>query len=393
MQLFNKAIREEYYNLIYTNPDIALVCMVKNEEDSISTTLNSVKNTVKALIIYDTGSTDKTIDIIKNFSKQNKINLYLLEGTFVDFTISRNILLDFCETVNIHYLLLLDSCDELKGGENLLKFAKRMIVENNSGFLVLQNWWTGQRNDKYYNVRFVKNREGWRYSGSVHEYISDKKSNSSEPRFPIIRLDDNIILYQDRTKDSHKSFLRFTRDKELLYKDHLENPKESRTLFYLAQTCQCLDQLEECIFYSKLRLKEQGFFEERFHSLIRIGDCLEKLNYDWKDILPWYIQAFDEFERAEPLIRIAEHYIKDNKLKSAYMYLKQASDLEYPTQLILFVDFDSYNYKRWHLLGIVCFYLNKLHEGKEACLKAIKAENRDIDKNNLEFYKKAIKSK
>ena len=36
---------------------------------------------------------------------------------------------------------------------------------------------------------------------------------------PVIKIPDNIVLYQDRTQDDDKSFKRFTRDKELLLKE------------------------------------------------------------------------------------------------------------------------------------------------------------------------------
>ncbi len=61
-------IEKEYYPLEKNDnlPTIGLCMMVKNEQARIKVSLDSVKRFVKCFIIYDTGSTDNTIDIIKN---------------------------------------------------------------------------------------------------------------------------------------------------------------------------------------------------------------------------------------------------------------------------------------------------------------------------------------
>ena len=42
---------------------LSLCAIVKNEENSLSKCLESVKNVVDEIIILDTGSTDKTVEI------------------------------------------------------------------------------------------------------------------------------------------------------------------------------------------------------------------------------------------------------------------------------------------------------------------------------------------
>ena len=61
--------------------------MLKNEEKRIHVSLESIKN-LDGLIIYDTGSTDNTINIIKDFSTLNNIPLHLITGEFIDFSTS-----------------------------------------------------------------------------------------------------------------------------------------------------------------------------------------------------------------------------------------------------------------------------------------------------------------
>lgn len=405
----SEIIKKEYYTLDRTKPSIGLLMMVKNEEKRLHVSLESIINQVDALIFYDTGSTDKTIEIIENFSEKHKINLYLKKGEFVDFSTSRNISLDFADTIDVQYLLLLDCNDELRGGDILKLIAKNFMDKENNCFLVCQQWWCGQL-DKYYNVRFIKARNGMRYMGSVHEWIKDMKSDTDQPRFPVVRLPDEIVLYQDRTKDDDKSGKRFKRDREILLKDYKKDPKEPRTLFYLAQTCQCLNMHDEAMYYSKLRLEMEGFVEERFHSYLRCGTSALVLNHDWNDCMKWFLRAYEEFQRAEPLVKIADYYrlkagslAKANKpafnvWRTAYMYVNEACQLKYPEDCILFVDKGIYEYYRWHLMGIVAFYANEFEKGKDACRRAIAQNmNREIDEKNLQFYldaeKKSVEKK
>jgi hypothetical protein len=102
--------------------------------------------------------------------------------------------------------------------------------------------------------------------------------------------------------------------------------------------------------------------------------------------MKWYIKAFECNARVEPLLKIVEHY-KDNNWTLAYTFAHLACSLEYPFDCILFIDGHAYDYKRWHLLGIIAWYAGHYDEGKDACTKAIQAGmNVTLDSNNLKHY-------
>src|ERR1700752_372163 len=135
---------------------IAALMMVKNEHKRLGVTLESVKGIVQSIVLYDTGSTDDTIEIAQIFCNKHNIPLRLKTGEFVDFATSRNISLAFADTFpEIDYLLLLDTNDELRGGKTLRKYCEMFHNKPNTGFLVCQEWWSGQY-DKYYNMRLIK---------------------------------------------------------------------------------------------------------------------------------------------------------------------------------------------------------------------------------------------
>lgn len=375
---------------------LAVVMMVKNEAERISqTTLPSILEYCGTLIIFDTGSTDNTVDILRSFCEKHYINFHLKQGEFVDFSTSRNIMLDFADEVlkNEHYLLLLDAHDELQEGDNLYNFISN-YKGTCSGFYLTQRWKTSNDITSYFNVRLIKSHMGWRYRHCVHEYITNPAlENKTKTDQEMLIKVQNIFLYQDRTQDDDKSMKRFARDKEMLYSAFLKDKHESRTIFYLAQTCGCLGHMEEAYQYYLLRIKEAGFFEEIFHAFCRLGDCAVALGHDWEESFMWYMKAFQHSQRAEPLIKIAQYYKEHNlqgentaEWQTCFIFAHAACSLIYPVTQILFVNRKNYIYDRWHLLGISAYYVGKYKEGKEACLKAIEAENLDIDKQNLSFY-------
>jgi tetratricopeptide (TPR) repeat protein len=367
----------DYFDLYNDRHDtkIAMAMMVKNESFRIEVSLKSCLGFISKFIIYDTGSTDTTVDIIKNFCKKYKISLYLKYGTFIDFSTSRNILLQFADTINnIDYILLLDCNDELQNGANLIKFCKQEHKE--SAFFIKQSWKTDIIID-YFNIRLIKPRHGWKYNGVVHEYIDSDSTTD-------IKIPD-VVLFQDRTKDDNKSGLRFIKDKELLLSEYKKEDKTPRTIYYLAQTCECLRQYDEAIIYFKDRLNYEGFYEERYQAAYHIGMISRRIGKSFEDYSGYFLLAFSIMHRTEPLVRLAEYYIDKKAWTQAYFYLHESCKIDIPI-CGLFVDSEMYKYYRWHLMGIVAFYTNQYKEGFDACKIAISIRNNIIDRNNLDHY-------
>jgi len=363
--------------------NIAAVIMVKNETLRILVTLTSIIGYVGTLIIYDTGSTDDTVDIIVKFCNKYKISLYLKHGVFIDFSTSRNELLSFSDTVeNIDFLLLMDCNDELQNGMDLIKFCKQ--APKDPAFFIKQSW-KSNIYIHYYNIRLLRANNGWRYKGVVHEYIC--KDNET----PIVKIP-KVILFQDRTQDDNKSSLRFYKDKELLLNEYNSVNKTTRTVYYLAQTYECIDDKYNACKYYNERLAMKGFYEERYQSAYHIGMIYRELGKPFEEYVGFFLIAFGIMYRAEPLVRIVEYYISKSQWHQVYFYLNEACKIPIP-DCGLFVDVELYNYYRWHLMGISAYYVKEYKKGMQACEIAIEKRNNDIDKHNLLFYRNIISNK
>ena len=131
---------------------LSLCMIVKNEEKVLKRCLDSVKNIVDEIIIVDTGSTDKTKDIAKKFTK----NIYDFKW-IDDFAAARNY--SFSKATK-EYIMWLDADDVIlkKDREKLLKLKENLdrstdmvLLKYNTGFDE-----NGNVNFSYYRERILK---------------------------------------------------------------------------------------------------------------------------------------------------------------------------------------------------------------------------------------------
>lgn len=342
---------------------IAVLLMVRDEERNIRTTLDSVRE-FPEVFVYDTGSTDRTIELANEYP-----NVRVFCGTFVDFATSRNAMHETAEReIDREYFLLMDAGDQFVKTDDIPDLDRDV-------YMVKQVWQSSCVNT-YYNARLIRRRCGFRYRGRVHEYLMTNTVSAEKIA--------SFHLFQDRRQSAASSIRRWQTDRAILEHEVRSNdPPDPRDVFYLAQTYECLLMRKEA--YETYRQRSRihgGFYEERYVSMLRCGD----LAPSWDKRLAWYVRSFDLINRAEPLVKIADHYRVDNRMTESWMFAKMACELDFPEQCVLYVDDDAYTYKRWHLLGIAAFYAKRYADGIRGCEMAIAARNQPVDIANLKFY-------
>ena len=97
---------------------------------------------------------------------------------------------------------------------------------------------------------------------------------------------------------------------DLLKKD----PKNSRTVYYLAQSYMCANEFARALKYYRMRSKMAGMKEEVFWSLFSVGFLEHELKKPFAAIVESYSAAFIwDSTRLEPLYNLAL-YLKENDL-------------------------------------------------------------------------------
>lgn len=145
---------------------ISLCMIVKNEEKNLNRCLNSVAGAVDEIIVVDTGSTDNTCQIARDFNAQ--VEHFKWNCNFSD---ARNKSL---EIATGDWVLFLDADEEL-APESVQVLRRLVEDENMSGyFLRIENYlgdegFTEICPDMVF--RLFRNRPEYRFQGAVHEQI------------------------------------------------------------------------------------------------------------------------------------------------------------------------------------------------------------------------------
>ncbi len=368
--------------------ELVLCMIVKDEENQIFKTINSCKDIVKSFYILDTGSTDKTKEIIENFCKENSIKLNLQSAPFVDFSTNRNQNLFYVyENSTATHILFLDSNDILYGGKELIQY----LSENPDydGYFMTQKWEDDNNvTIKYKNYRCIRNNKKWKYTGVVHEVIVLENASNITINNP------EIYIYQNRIEDNRKSNKRYKRDAELLLKEYNKNPNDTRSLYYLANTFYFMEEHKIARKYYKLRAKFDTYDEEKYQSMIRYAKSTFFLKEDWSKVEKWLWKAWNFYRDLEPVLIIARHYYDKQYFDTAYYLTKMCCDLEF-RESVLHIDETMYEFKRWYLASMVANYKQDYEFGYHSSLKALeskycKGDERKQMESNLEYYKQAV---
>lgn len=357
-------------NVIFADPLLVVVIMVKDEASVIIPTLQPyVDGGIKHFLIFDTGSTDGTQQIAQEFFKEhNLMNAYVVEEAFIDFATSRNHALDAAHILfpQATFILMPDAEWYMHKVEGLLQFCEEHQNDDQDYYLVpirstALDFYTGRLIRTHTNLRFV---------GSRHETLN---------KVATVKLPYDVYFeWRPSVKGNEKSINRWKNDVIDLLKSFGQNPHDDRTLFYLAQTYHCLGDWENAYIFYKKRAQICGFAEENYVTKYRMGNVAENLpENDEKQICPLAVQHYLEAfamrpHRAEPLIKIAQYYLKKEQIPLAFLFALRAAKMPYPQNEILSIEKYMYEFTRYDVLGISAWYVGEYEIGEWAVKEALK---------------------
>ena len=358
---------------------LCLNMIVKNESKIITRLFDSVISIIDCYCICDTGSTDDTINIIKNYFEQKNIPGKIIQEPFVNFSHNRNIAINACKNMS-DYLMLLDADMIVK-----LNNFNKDILPNYEHFYIFQ----GNHNFYYKNIRIIKNNQKYNYIGSTHEYISHNNGcNSHNNVCNSLIINKNIFFIED-IGDGNCKYNKFQRDIILLTNELQIEPNNSRNIFYLANSYHDLKQYDQAIEYYKKRIELKGWEQEVWYSYYRIGLSYMNLN-NFQHALFYWLEAYNYFpERIENIYEIVKYYRINSKHKLAYHFYKLAESKlnfidEHKKDNYLFLHNDIYSYKLYFEFTIIAYY-NSINNINNEIVKIANSSTDEIINNNLLF--------
>ena len=142
------------------------VCLiVKDEEEVISRCLACVKKFADEIVVVDTGSVDKTVEVVKKFT--DKIFYFKWVD---DFSAARNFGI---EKATCDYVMWLDA-DDVISDENCLKI--KQLVDGADFDMAFLPYAAaveeGAPTFVYYRERIFKRSKNYRFGGAVHEAVT-----------------------------------------------------------------------------------------------------------------------------------------------------------------------------------------------------------------------------
>ena len=355
-------------------PTICLNMIVKNESKIITRLLTTVLPIIDTYCICDTGSTDMTKEIIKEFFDMRCIDGKIIEEPFKNFGHNRTVALNAAKDM-ADYLLFLDADMKLVIDP---EFDKSKLTADVYTFA------QGSNTFNYFNVRLIKTSLNFRCIGSTHEYY-DITGSRKEEQLRTIKIND---IGDGGCKED-----KFIRDIRLLEEDLKENPKNERTYFYLANSYKNAGNLEKAIENYKKRIAIGGWIEENWYSRLELGKCYMKTGEEAEAIKTW-LEAYGYHpKRAENVYEIVKHYRIKGQQQLSYIFYKLAKEIPYPSDNVLFIHKDVYNYLLDYEFSIIAYYIDNNVDMRPIFMKLMNIDALNMDNllANYKFYVKTLK--
>ncbi|MFC5530761.1 glycosyltransferase [Cohnella yongneupensis] len=245
---------------------VAAAIIVKNEERCIERCLNSIQSAVDEIIVVDSGSTDRTLDIIRSYSN---VKLYQVEWKD-DFAALRN---EALSRVTSEWVFWLDADEWLisEDAENIRKVAG--MFDLNLPFIpalqpCLINHINGTAIIEHSVARMFPTSKGLYYSGRIHEQIATEKEGifTSNVLHKPVRIRLNHDGYESSVKADKDKIQRNLRLLKLMAEEEPTNPG---WWYFLGRESMELGQHDESLAYFD-KVIEYGANNPRFGRMLEI---------------------------------------------------------------------------------------------------------------------------
>jgi glycosyltransferase involved in cell wall biosynthesis len=330
-------------------PRICLNMIVKNESHVIERCLESVKPLIDYWVIVDTGSEDKTQEIIKKMMQGIPGELH--ERAWINFEHNRNEALALAKD-KADYLFFIDADDILSLGKDF----KKADLDRDFYFVRLKI-----KELFYDRIQLVKSSFDWKWVGVVHEIIECAEAKTSA------NLEGAFIQILGGGARSCDP-LKYMKDALLLetsIKKRLDTPRD---MFYLGRSYLGAGMPEMALRAFTKRAKMGGWNEEVFWSLYHIALLQESLNKPEAEISKHFLNAYQYMPTyLEPLYQLANYYRRTERYFLGYLISSFALNRNTPPSDFLFLESWIYDYGLLFEYFVCSYWTGHYNESYAAC--------------------------
>jgi len=323
--------------------------VVKNEARRIKACLNNIDILADEIVIVDTGSTDQTCNVVKQWTKQKKAenNVKLVEvknrfhdedGDF-DFGAAKTFAF---QQATKNFVMWLDAPDIVSEQEKVKKIFLKETSKDPNVYFVLPTALT----KKYAFVRTrIGAREHSKMVGRIHESMVIYVEKARRVFIPSV-IKNSIRETKRKRRD-------LTRNLRILEKEW-KKEKTSRICFYLGNTHRELGNLEDSLKWFRKRVYDfdfkNDFKEEYFKALECIAELILTIKHsdsvhleDLHDISDEMIEK--EPTRVEGYYYLAKYHIEKREWEKALKSLAKYKTCKKPENYKLWLNRNIYTGK------------------------------------------------
>lgn len=353
---------------------ICLNMIVKNERSVILRCLASVKSLIDYWVIVDTGSSDGTQEIIKEYMQDVPGDLY--ERPWKNFAANRNEALALAKGKGA-YILFMDADDWLAYEPG---FSWPLLSHD------MYQMWRKISGVSFLNHQLVRSDCDWVWKSVVHEYLSCKTPYS-------LSTLEKISYEVGNDGASHSDANKMKKYVAMLEESLAQDPHNWRDRFSLAKSYEGAGQQERALslyedFYKYL-IEISPFDEHCFWTLMDIGRVKTNLQMPFEECVNTYYKAHRAAPcRVEPMYYLAELYNQHHRFDLAYACLKGMSHVLIRKQTGQLMNEDWIEeFGVLFQLSICSFYVGRYEEARDSCKRLLSMPSlpaqfrKDVEKN------------
>lgn len=336
-------IREKHMKVEESRITISLCMIVRQEEDTLGRLLESVKDIVDEINIVDTGSTDKTKEVARQYTDR------VFDFKWIDdFSAARNY--SFSKATK-QYVLWLDADDVLteqdierfKHLKQTMPIVDRVTMTYNLGFDAEGRVTTSLRRN-----RLVRRECNFQWIGAVHEYLavggtfldSDVCITHHKEK---VYTDRNLQIYRKRQKAGEKF--------------------STRDLYYFANELRDHGFHEEAAsYYEKMLDTGEGWIEDNIQACLKLAGCYSKIGNERKRFDSLTRALSYEIPRPEVSCAIGEYFFGEKRYSIAIFWYQLATEITPPSTMGI----TNRNAATWYPHLQLCLCYDRLGDYRKA---------------------------